>query len=535
MSEQTQKSALTKINRDLEEKAAASRAKDLNMPYVEIAAFPVNPDVLRVIAYEDAVKGAIMPFFKSGKNIRVAVNDPDNAVTQAVLKAIEQKGFTVSASLASAEGISEQQKIYEIEKYKAAKETKNIVAEEDIHYERELANLASLKEKISGMPAEEALNMLHVSAIKSGASDIHYQPEEKFCAVRLRIDGVLHTAFDIEKDVFTRIAGQLKYKAGMKLNVSNVPQDGRFKFIVNDRKIDVRVSSLPTEFGEAFVCRILDSARHFESFEELGFRGQPLDILKQASQLTHGMVLVTGPTSSGKTTTLYVLLNRFNKPELKIITLEDPIEYHLKGLTQSQIDEAHGYSFADGLRSILRQDPDIVMVGEIRDLTTAQTGAQAALTGHVVLSTLHTNSAVETIPRLLALGMPAFIIAPALSVVIAQRLVRRLCQKCAVDKKTTEEEHAIIQKHFSGAIPENLKAVKGCEECNFTGFRGQMVIAEALDVTDVIEDAILKGAPSSEILSLARSAGMITMIEDAISKVVSGETTLSEVHRVINA
>lgn len=538
--------ALSRINRDLEEKASAQRAKDLNVPYIDVAVFPINPDILHILPLEDAKQGMVMPFFKAGKKLRVAVVDPDKPETREVIKQLETNGYLIQINLASSPSIEEAWKFYASDQYKLKTEIKNIVGEEEIHYEKELENLEKLKDELATLPAEDGLNALHVSAIKAGASDIHYQPEEKTCALRFRIDGVLHTAFEISKEVYARLANQLKYKAGMKLNITSVPQDGRFRFIVNERKIDVRVASLPTEFGEAFVCRILDSGKHFAGFEELGFTGQSLEALNNAKGLTQGMVLVTGPTSSGKTTTLYVLLSRFNRPELKIITLEDPVEYHLPGITQSQVNEKRGYTFAQGLRSILRQDPDIVMIGEIRDLATAEVSAQAALTGHVLLSTLHTNSAVSTIPRLITIGVPPFTIAPAISVVVAQRLVRRLCV-CSKERAMTDEERALFEKTVSAlqgvsgdsftlpSLPQMVKKVGGCELCNLTGFRGQMVISEVLSVDDEIRDAILHNKSSGEIFTIARKKGMMTMAEDAVLKVIAGQTELSEVHRVINA
>lgn len=536
--------ALTQINRELEEKATAERAKDLNLPYIDVGTFPINPDILHFVPPEDAKRAMLMPFFKTGKKIRVAVVDPAKPETQEVLKNLESKGFVMQVHIASTAGITDAFRHYSSEQYKLKVEVKNVVGEEEIHYEKELENLANLKDTISTLSAEEALNMLHVSAIKAGASDIHYQPEETGCTLRFRIDGVLHNVFEIGVEVFGRLANQLKYKSNMKLNITTVPQDGRFRFIVNNRKIDVRVSSLPTEYGEAFVCRILDSGKHFATFAELGFSGRSLAILEKASELAQGMVLITGPTSSGKTTSLYVLLTNFNKPELKIITLEDPIEYHLKGITQSQVNEKRGYNFAAGLRSILRQDPDIVMIGEIRDLETAEVCTQAALTGHVLLSTLHTNSAVETIPRLVTIGVPSFMIAPALSVVVAQRLVRRLCS-CAEDRAATVEEQALFEKKLQEIkivypactvqIPQSVKKPKGCETCNVTGFRGQMVVSEILEVDDEIEDAVLKNKSAPEILAIARKKGMLIMYEDAMLKIIAGQTTLEEVHRVVNA
>lgn len=537
--------ALSRINRDLEERAASDHAKDLNLPYIDVAKVPINPDVLNLVSADDAMRTKVMPFFKSGKKVRVAVVNPDDMTVQEVLKKLEAQGFSVQLHIASNSGIVSALKMYASEQYKAETEIKNIVEASEIHYEKELENLAQIKERLSSLPAEEALNTLNVSAIKAGASDIHYQPEEASAIVRFRIDGVLHTVFELAPEVYAKLASQLKYKAKMKLNISSEPQDGRFRFIVNDRKIDVRVSSLPTEFGEAFVCRILDSGKHFSSFEELGFIGRSLEILNKASGMAQGMVLCCGPTSTGKTTTLYMLLNKFNKPETKIITLEDPIEYHLRGVTQSQVNEKRGYNFASGLRSVLRQDPNIVMIGEIRDLETAEVCTQAALTGHTVLSTLHTKSAVDAIPRLITIGLPAFMITPAVSTIIAQRLVRKLCKKCAAERAISAEEKNLLEKTLNDiktvdsscriSTPAKLKKAKGCDDCNATGFRGQLVISEVLHVGDEIGDAILKNKSVPEIFVLARKAGMLTMFEDGVLKAISGLTTLEEVHRVTSA
>lgn len=537
--------ALSKINRDLQEKATAAHAKDLNLPYIDIAKFPVNPDILHLVEEPAARLARLMPFYKSGMRIRVAVADPDLASTKELLASLATRGYEVQPNLCSESGLDQALKLFASAQYEITTEVKNVVGEEEIHYEKELENFAAIKDQLTTLPAEEALNLLSVSAIKAGASDMHLEPEEEGCTVRFRIDGVLHMAFEITREVYERLGNQLKYKAKMQLNVTTVPQDGRFRFIVNDRKIDVRVASLPTEFGESFVCRILDSGKHFASFDDLGFAGRSLEIMKKSSELAQGMVLVTGPTSSGKTTTLYVLLQQFNKPELKVITLEDPIEYHLKGMTQSQVNEKRGYTFANGLRSILRQDPDVVMIGEIRDLGTAEVCSQAALTGHVVLSTLHTNSAVDTIPRLITIGVPAFVIAPAISVVIAQRLVRRLCGACRVDRAMTDEEKKNMEKSITEihavdatvqvVVPTSFKTPKGCDACSGTGYHGQMVISEVLHVDDEIENAILHGQSAPELFILARKKGMLTMAEDGVLKVLAGDTTLDEVHRVTNA
>ncbi|MBI5152738.1 Flp pilus assembly complex ATPase component TadA, partial [Candidatus Peregrinibacteria bacterium] len=385
--------ALTAINLEFKEKTIKDRAKELNLEYVEIGKTPINPDLLKIIDFETAQSAMVIPFLRIGKDLRIAVTDPEKAETKKLLEDLKTKEFVLHISLTSEEQFKEALKLYEFHKKFIEKEIVTHVAEERQAYEKELAVLADLKEKVEKVTSEEALNIIEVGAMKTRASDIHYEPGEKQTRVRFRIDGVLHVIFTISNPIYANMANQLKYRCGMKLNITNIPQDGRYSFVINERKVDVRVSAIPTEFGESFVCRLLDSGKHFENFEELGFEGDYLERMKRLTTLSYGMILVCGPTGSGKTTTLYSLLTKYNKPEAKIITLEDPIEYHLDGVTQSQINAKRGYDFGDVLRSILRQDPDVVMIGEIRDLDTASTAAQAALTGHVLLSTLHTNSA----------------------------------------------------------------------------------------------------------------------------------------------
>ena len=328
----------------------------------------------------------------------------------------------------------------------------------------------------------------------------------------------------------------------MKLNVATEPQDGRYYFNFNKRKVDVRVSALPTEYGETFVLRLLDSGKKALDFETMGYVGRNLELVKGATAIANGMVLVTGPTGSGKTTMLYAMLRQFNKPEAKIVTLEDPIEYHLENVAQSQINEKRGYSFGSGLRAILRQDPDVVMLGEIRDLETAETAAQAALTGHVLLSTLHTNSAVDTIPRLLNIGLQPYMVAPAIHTIVAQRLVRVVCKECGQDEAVKDSEKEEIEKVLAGVrtvapdmvleIPATIKNATGCPKCSHTGYSGRTAIAEVFVFDDTIRDLILGKKSSREILEAARAQGMLTLKEDGMLKVIAGQTTLNEVFRV---
>ncbi len=534
---------LTKINRAFKERATVQRARELGLSYINIGLTPINPDLLRLVSPETARNALIMPFFKLGTKLRVTVADPANAETQKALEELKAQGFTINLNLSSDDGIIEAMRLYETEQYKVKKELDTTISEEKIQaFEEEIQALQDLKEKIKTATSEEAVYLLNIGALKTAASDIHIEPEENTVRIRFRIDGLLHNIFEIEKSIFTNISNQIKYQCKMKLNITNEPQDGRYNFMVNNRKVDLRVSTLPTEYGETFVCRLLDSERHLVDFTELGFWGANLKHMEHLVNNKTGMILITGPTGSGKTTTLYTMLEKFNRPESKIITLEDPIEYHLKGISQSQINEKRGYDFANGLRAILRQDPDVVMLGEVRDLETAETAAQASLTGHVLLSTLHTNSAIETIPRLINIGLPAFMVAPSLDTIVAQRLVRKFCPNCREEKpisesnteelKRTLDTILRIQPSLTLELPNQLPEAKGCDICSHTGYKGRISIIEVLDVDNEIRDLILNKASSTKMIEAARRKGMLTMYEDGIVKVLKGITSLQEVHRV---
>ena len=535
---------LEKINRGFKERATIEKAKQLNMQYINISVTPINPDLLKLLAPETVKKGLIMPFFKIGKKVRIAVADPENPDTKAALQELIGKGYELNINLASDDGILEAARLYEGEQYKIKKAMDTSLSEDKIKaYEQEIQQLEDLKTRLPNISSEEAVYLISVGALKTGASDMHMEPDEKGTRLRFRIDGVLHTIFEIEKGVYTNIANQIKYQCKMKLNINNEPQDGRYSFTVNERKVDVRVSILPTEFGETIVCRLLDSGRKIVEFEEMGFWGENLQHIEHLTKISHGMILITGPTGSGKTTTLYTMLDKFNKPESKVITLEDPIEYHLPGISQSQINEKRGYDFVGGLRAILRQDPDVVMLGEIRDLQTAETAAQAALTGHVLLSTLHTNSAIESIPRLINIGLPPFMVAPSLNTIIAQRLVRRICPACQKIEPVPKTEFdeltnmvASIKKIRPSlsdlTVPTELPNAPGCDVCSHTGYKGRICVVELVNIDFEMRDLILNKASSTKLIEAARRKGMLTMREDGILKVLKGLTTLEEVHRV---
>jgi type II secretory ATPase GspE/PulE/Tfp pilus assembly ATPase PilB-like protein len=405
-------------------------------------------------------------------------------------------------------------------------------------------NLPDFKEKVEknfGATITEISEIIFGGAINLESSDIHFEPKEESCRLRIRIDGILEDVTSLPKKIYEGILSRVKLLSGLKLNITDRPQDGRFSiFFKEEKPIEVRVSSLPSEYGEAIVARILNP-KSLISLEELGLREDLLKTFREEIKKPNGMIIVTGPTGSGKTTTLYAFLKEINKPELKIITIEDPIEYRLEGIQQTQVDPAHGYDFANGLKSIMRQDPDVILVGEIRDLETAQIALQAALTGHLVFSTLHTNDAAGTVARLVALGEKPVNIAPAINMAIGQRLVRKVCQNCSKLKELTKEEKKKIENSLKN-IPKSVKIPRvekipkavGCKNCNFTGFRGRVGIFEALLVDEEMENFILKGPSISALKEMAIKKGMVTMYQDGLLKVLEGITTIEEVERVIS-
>ena len=410
--------------------------------------------------------------------------------------------------------------------------------------QEKVKNIPDFKKKIEASfkkTTTELLSIILAGAINLDASDIHIEPEEKQARNRIRADGILQDVLFFDLKTHKALVSRIKLLSKLKLNVTDRPQDGRFSILLGATPIEIRASSLPAEYGESIVLRILNP-KNLINVEALGLREDLSKIFNKEIKKPNGMILVTGPTGSGKTTTLYAILKKLNKPEVKIITIEDPIEYHLEGISQTQVDSRKGYDFAKGLRSIMRQDPDIVLVGEIRDFETAKIGLQAALTGHLVLSTLHTNDAAGTIARLQALGEKPNNIAPAINIAIAQRLVRKVCQKCVEFKKASPEDLKKIKKALKGLSPEikipeltastKIPQAKGCKECNSFGYKGRIGIFEFfLNDTDM-EKFILTSPSISSMRELAIKKGMALMRQDGFIKVLEGTTTIEEIERV---
>lgn len=403
---------------------------------------------------------------------------------------------------------------------------------------QEIKNISEYRRKIEenlGKTISEVFEIIMGGAIFLDSSDIHLEPTENEAKVRIRVDGVLQDVLFLKRKIYEQLLTRVKLVSGLKLNIFDKPQDGRFSVISANLTIEIRTSTLPSEYGETVVMRILNP-KSLISLEELGLREDLLKIFKKEIKKPNGMIIITGPTGSGKTTTLYAILKEIKKPEIKIITIEDPIEYRIEGVVQTQVDPKKGYDFANGLRAIVRQDPDVILVGEIRDLETASIALQAALTGHLVFSTLHTNDAAGTVARLIALGEKPVNIAPALNMAVAQRLVRKVCPKCVKFENPTKEEFEKLKNNLKKIkeIGSDIKIPKavGCIDCNFTGYKKRTGIFEAFLVDDEMEKFILKSPSIAEMREKAIEKGMITMFQDGLLKVLKGETTLEEVERV---
>lgn len=410
--------------------------------------------------------------------------------------------------------------------------------------EKQVKNISEFKQKIKQnltQPISELVKIILGGAINLDASDLHIEPEEEKAKIRVRLDGILQDVLEFELDIYNALLSRIKLVSGLKLNITDRPQDGRFSIIMGEVPIEIRTSTLPAEYGESIVLRILNPKALIE-MQALGLRQDLLTIFEREIKKPHGMIIVTGPTGSGKTTTLYAVLRKIRDPKIKIITIEDPIEYHLKGISQTQVDPTKGYDFASGLKSIMRQDPDVVLVGEIRDLKTGKISLQAALTGHLVLSTLHTNDAAGTVARLIALGARPSDIAAAINIAVAQRLVRKVCKKCSEIKRAPAMVIKKIKQGLRG-LPKTIKIpklgpgmkipqVRGCKHCNLTGHRGRIGIFEAFLIDAQMEKFILTSPSIAALRGLAVKKGMVSLRQDGLIKVLQGITTFEEVERI---
>ncbi|MDI6840925.1 MAG: type IV-A pilus assembly ATPase PilB [bacterium] len=505
--------------------------KHINIPYVDISNLEIADRVIKLITYEFARKAMCIPIKKVGKNLQVAMADPTDIALIDDIKFIT--GCEVEPNIASRTQI--QAAINRYYKGEDITEIMKDMKEEELEvieeHEEEEADVASLQAAVEAAPVVRYVDSLIGGAIRKRASDIHIEPYERMVRVRTRVDGVLFEEpvppFGLKDAIISRV----KVMANLDLAERRIPQDGRIKRKFEEREVDFRVSTMPTIYGEKVVLRVLDKSALCVDLEKLGFEPKELDQFLRAIQCPYGLILVTGPTGSGKTTTLYSALSRINTPDTNILTVEDPVEYNFVGINQVQVRERIGLTFSSALRSFLRQDPDIIMVGEIRDKETASIAIRAALTGHLVLSTLHTNDAPSAISRLIDMEVEPFLVSSSLTLVVAQRLIRRICQRCK--EPTTVPVEALKEV---GLSPDEMKNItpyhgKGCSECN-VGYRGREGVFEVMSVTPKIKELALARRPVSEITKVAIEEGMLTLREAALLKFKRGITTLEEVIRV---
>ena len=528
-----------------QEQSVQRRAEELGIGYLNLKGFPIGPEVLTLVPENVAADLQAIAFFQQDDQVRVGAVDPTN---EHVLALMENLAADLKANVVpyiiSPHSFELAFKYYaavpKIKKFTAGVQ---VSTDDLLRFKRDIHSITDIAAQLQNVSLTQIITLLIAGSIIGRSSDIHIEAEEKDVKVRYRIDGVLHEIARLPVSSWKKVISRIKLLAHLKLNITNKPQDGRFTIYLENETIDVRTSTLPTAYGESVVMRLLMSSSVGLKLDDLGLRGKALAVIRKQVQRPNAMILTTGPTGSGKTTTLYAFLTQLNTPDTNIITLENPIEYHLAGVNQSQIDETADFSFAKGLRSILRQDPDVVMVGEIRDGETAEIATNAALTGHLVLSTLHTNDAAGAIPRLLALGVKPYLLAPALNAIIAQRLVRRICQECKVPVELDAETLARVVEVLK-AIPQtsgekadlgHLTFYKGtgCDACQQIGYKGRVGIYEALTMNSDTEKIILSTQVSEyDIRAIAQRAGMVTMVQDGLLKALDGLTTVNEVFEV---
>ena len=491
----------------------------LGIPHVSLYRYPIDPKLMNLVPKEFAKRNMLIPLKQEGDRLFVAMADPMDFFAIDDLRL--STGFHIEVAIASKDDILRAiNKYYDIDD--SVEEFLNIAPQQEVREQEKLVEDDS--------PIVRLVNQILQMAVEQRASDIHIDPHETKVVIRYRIDGILRTERALPKHMQGMLTARIKILANMDITEHRVPQDGRIKMNIDFHPIDLRVSTLPTIYGEKIVMRVLDLGAALNDLNKLGFNKVNLQRFIQLIEQPTGIVLITGPTGSGKSSTLYAALNRLNSEHVNIITIEDPVEYQLEGVNQIQVNPNVGMTFAEGLRSILRQDPNIIMVGEIRDRETAEVAIRASLTGHLVLSTLHTNDALSTVARLIDMGVEPFLVATSLSGVVSQRLVRRVCRDCQQEQEPTKREIDIFARR--GLKIEKVMRGRGCPTCNMTGYKGRIALHELMVMSDEMRKVILNGEPLSKLREIAIKNKMIFLIDDGLLKVKQGLTTTEEVLRV---
>lgn len=544
---------VTFLKKREEEELAQILSRKYGVEYVDLSLIAINSDALRLIPESQAKDTEAIVFGMVGKKLSLAVRAPENPKVQALKASLEERGYSVTVFMCSQESLGRgyaryADLSYATESKAGVFEISNDEIETLLSKVKSLADIGALiQETVDIKKAYRITRILEVilaGGLSTSASDVHFEPQERDVELRYRLDGVLVPVLSLDHDTFRLVLSRLKLLSGMKLNITNEAQDGRFSIKVHGDEIELRTSILPGNYGETMVLRILNPKSIAVPLEELGLEEKLLKRILNEIARPNGMVLTTGPTGSGKTTTLYAFMRKVknDNPGSKIITIEDPIEYHLPGIVQTQVEEK--YTFGGGLREALRADPDIIMVGEIRDDEVATTAINAALTGHLVFSTLHTNDAAGTFPRLIDLKVSEKVLSSAINVAMAQRLVRKLCQYCRVQRAPTDSERATIERIVAGItdtelVPAQRDSIwdaskKGCEKCGGRGYKGRVGIFEAIFMDATIEEMLRQKPTEREIAAAAKPQKVPTMQEDGVLKVLRGVTTLEELSRMVD-
>lgn len=529
-----------------EEDIVIARSKVIDVPYIDLLKIDISSQNLHFIAEKAAHNFEIISFDNTAQVVKFAMVDPED------FKAIETVEFLTRRNNLKPEIYITTRSAFKaaLEQYKTLKkEVGEFIEEAEVEYfeastEEEKLSAPDVEKIITEAPITKAVNVIMSHAIEGRASDVHIEPLEDETRVRYRVDGILHTSLSLPKKIHPAIVARVKVLSKLKIDERRLPQDGRFHMTISGKAVDVRVSTLPVSTGEKVVMRLLDKSEGVHTLEQLGLSGRALDLVKKRVREPYGMFLITGPTGSGKSTTLNALMSLLNSDGINIVTMEDPVEYYIEGVNQSQVQPQIGLTFASGLRSLLRQDPDVIMVGEIRDAETAEMAVHAALTGHFLLSTLHTNTAIGAIPRMLDMKIEKFLLTASLTMLMAQRLVRRICEECKKEVPIPQDIMIKIKSVVDGMIAQEKAGIdleaahmfvgEGCKECNGTGYKGRLGIFEVVDADESFKAAILEGMSTDELVKVAREKqGVLTMEEDGILKILAGFTTFEEIVRVI--
>ncbi len=528
-----------------------------HIPYVNLGKVILENEALKAVPEDRARELEIAPFNISARKLLIATQAPEHTGIKSLEEDLKREGYTISWFMASRASLEKAWQRYEeisnAEKIKAG--SLEISGETLIKTAEKIKLLEDIKKLIDATNAETAthrvskiIEIIFAGAIALGASDVHLEPGEKTVHLRIRLDGILHIVAEIDYRTFEFINSRIKLLSGLKLS-HNQAQDGRFSIFVGGQEISMRTSIIPGAFGEGIVMRILNPKSIQVELEDMGIEKKMYRIISREIDKPNGLILITGPTGSGKSTSLYAFLRRIYSPEIKILTIEEPIEYHLDGITQTQTNPERGYDFLEGLKSALRQDPDVIMVGEIRDGETAKIAVESSLTGHLVFSTLHTNNAAGVVPRLIDLGVNPKILASALSMAIAQRLTRKLCTKCKVKRPVTKEEEEIIRKtleraeklgkdlseyNISSKQKIELYTAPGCLECNGIGYKGRIGVFEAILADEEIQNIMPMNPSEREIKEISEKQGILNMVEDGLIKCLTGVTSIEELKKVVD-